>query len=75
LRDSVTRKVDDRPVARAFSGNDSGTSGDPMREAVDSSVGLALVDGVSVQNRAANDALLAEAEAGQWWDSSPLPIG
>jgi hypothetical protein len=86
LDDSVGRKMDDRPDAAAFSGDDSGTIGKPMRESLDSFPGFPLGDGVSEENGAATDALLAdadadaeegqgEAEAEQLCESGPLPIG
>jgi hypothetical protein len=78
---SVARKTDDRSDATSFSRNGSGMIGKLMRESVDSFLGFPIGDGVSEENRAAVDALLAEAEgeararAEQLCESGPLPVG
>jgi hypothetical protein len=63
LRGSVAGKVDDPLAAKLFSGDNLVMMGNLLRQSVDLFRGIPLGDGVSEQDRAANDALRAEVGA------------
>jgi hypothetical protein len=63
LRGSVAGKMDDHLASKPFPSDNLVTIGNLLRQSVDSFRDIPLGDGVSEQDRAANDALRAEVEA------------